>query len=105
MADARWIRMEGTKPADGQPHGWIQWKGTNVCMDVYCSCGAHGHIDDEFTYRYKCLACGKLFDIAGYVRLVEVPESEITKQDRDGQCVASDARLLEAPDQDGRPAE
>jgi hypothetical protein len=32
----------------GLPHGWIQWKGTNVCMDVYCACGHHSHIDAKF---------------------------------------------------------
>lgn len=35
-------------------HGWIQWKGTNVCMDIYCECGYHGHIGDEFVYFVKC---------------------------------------------------
>jgi len=27
---------------EGRPHGWVQWKGTDVCMDVHCACG---HID------------------------------------------------------------
>lgn len=27
------------------PTGFIQWKGTDVCMDVYCKCGYHSHID------------------------------------------------------------
>ncbi len=84
----RWKRQEATKPEG--PHGWIQWKGTNVCMDVHCSCGAQGHIDAEFAYKYKCAACGTLFDIAGYVRLIPVPESEWTKDDCDGNCVVSD---------------
>lgn len=22
-----------------KPHGWIQWKGTDVCVDIYCKCG------------------------------------------------------------------
>jgi DNA-directed RNA polymerase subunit RPC12/RpoP len=91
MINTRWDRMEATKPKG--PHGWIQWKGTNVCMDVYCSCGKHGHIDQDFTYHYKCLACGKLFDIAGYVRLIEVPEEEITANDREGRTVAVDELL------------
>lgn len=87
---ARWKRMEATKPAEGEPHAWIQWKGTNVCMDVHCSCGAHGHIDADFAYKYRCFACNKLFDVAGYVRLIEVPEAEYTQIDRDGLCVVSD---------------
>jgi hypothetical protein len=32
------------------PHGWIQFKGTKLCMDVYCKCGTHTHIDGEFVY-------------------------------------------------------
>jgi hypothetical protein len=93
--DKRWSRMEATRPPDGEAHGWIQWKGTNVCMDVHCICGAHGHVDEDFTYHYKCLACGRFFDVAGYVRLVEVPADEMTEDDLDGRCTASDNETLE----------
>jgi hypothetical protein len=31
-------------------HGWIQWKGTDVCMDIHCECGTLSHIDGEFAY-------------------------------------------------------
>lgn len=92
MIDKRWARQEAVKPSG--PHGWIQWKGTNVCMDVHCSCGVMGHIDRDFAYHYKCLACSKFFDIAGYVRLIEVPEEEITQNDRTGRTVATDEELL-----------
>lgn len=34
--DAAWEIQE--RYAD-QPHGWIQWKGTNVCLDYHCVCG------------------------------------------------------------------
>ena len=37
-----------------QPHGWIQWKGTNVCMDIHCKCGMLTHIDADFAYHVKC---------------------------------------------------
>lgn len=40
-----------------KPHGWIQWKGTDVCMDIHCKCGFHGHVDAEFAYFVKCLEC------------------------------------------------
>ena len=35
--------------SDG-PHGWIQWKGTDVCIDLHCECGSHGHVDGDFVY-------------------------------------------------------
>ena len=30
---------------------FIQWKGTDVCMDFHCKCGAHLHIDGMFVYK------------------------------------------------------
>lgn len=41
-------------------HGWIQWKGTDVCMDVHCKCGEHSHLDAEFAYYIKCPKCGSI---------------------------------------------
>jgi hypothetical protein len=55
-----------------KPHGWIQWKGTRVCMDVHCVCGAHGHIDDDFCYHYLCKACGRKFAVSAYVKMIEL---------------------------------
>lgn len=62
------------------PHGWIQWKGTNVCMDVHCpKClkkfHDFWHIDEEFVYFIKC-ACGTIYAVNGHVQLVELNEAE-----------------------------
>lgn len=56
----------------GQPHGWIQWKGTDVCMDVHCKCGELFHIDDSFTYTVKCLACETVYYCNGHIELIEI---------------------------------
>jgi hypothetical protein len=66
-----------TAPERSGPHGWIQWKGTDVCMDVYCSCGKHTHVDADFCYHVKCGACGALFAVCATVRLMPVTEQEI----------------------------
>lgn len=55
------------KPADGEAHGWVQWKGTSVCMDFHCECGELGHLDAEFAYAVKCGACGALYEMSGFV--------------------------------------
>lgn len=66
------------------PHGWIQWKGTNVCMDVHCGCGHHGHVDDEFAYFYLC-RCGRGYAIGGTVTLYPLtPEQVASVAARDG---------------------
>lgn len=58
---------------------FIQWKGTEVCMDVTCPCGHHGHIDASFAYSLECPACGRFFDVgcAVAVRVVDEPQSDL----------------------------
>lgn len=51
------------------PNGWIQWKGTSVCMDIHCICGAMTHIDAEFLYYVECPECGQVYEVDGHVEL------------------------------------
>lgn len=55
-----------------QPHGWVQWKGTYVCMDIHCKCGHHSHIDAEFAYHVKCPECGTVYFCNGHIELIEL---------------------------------
>lgn len=55
------------------PHAWIQWKGTDVCMDVHCACGAHMHFDGDFCYALKCPHCERVYVTGQNIRLHEVP--------------------------------
>jgi len=57
-----------------QPHGWIQWKGTDVCMDIYCKCGHHSHIDIDFAYFVKCPKCKRVYMCNGHIELIEIEE-------------------------------
>lgn len=70
-----WDRQ--TFPKEDQPHGWIQWKGTNVCMDVHCKCGFMGHIDAEFAYNIQCPECNAVYMVNGHVEFVELTPEEI----------------------------
>lgn len=54
------------------PYGWIQWKGTSVCMDVHCQCGYHGHIDADFLYYIKCSKCGQIYECDGHIDLISL---------------------------------
>lgn len=43
----------------GQPMStYIQWKGTDLCMDWFCENGHHNHFDGYFAYEIKCEDCG-----------------------------------------------
>lgn len=59
---------------------FIQWKGTQVCMDVWCDCGMSSHWDEEFLYYLQCPGCKKTFSVGTNVELVEA--------DPDGSHVA-----------------
>lgn len=56
------------------PHGWVQWKGTNVCMDIHCKCGKMSHVDAEFAYFVKCPYCKTVYMCNGHIELIEVKE-------------------------------
>lgn len=55
-----------------QPHGWIQWKGTDVCMDFQCKCGESSHVDANFMYHVKCPHCNTVYFCNGHIELIEL---------------------------------
>jgi hypothetical protein len=81
--DEAWKIQETYKD---KPHGWIQWKGTEVCMDVYCKCGKLIHIDDNFVYHIKCPYCNTVYMCNGHIELIELekePDHCVVKPEKD----------------------
>jgi len=58
----------------GKPRGRIQWKGTQVCIDITCGCGHHMHFDEEFLYSIQCRECKRYWALNQTVELIEVEE-------------------------------
>jgi len=56
--------------------GWIQWKGTDVCIDITCECGANGHIDGDFAYQVDCPYCGRKYLLGSNIKLIELTKAE-----------------------------
>ena len=54
------------------PHGWIQWKGSDACVDLRCRCGHLGHYDGWSLYFYKCPACSETFCVGQVIRLYPI---------------------------------
>lgn len=50
-----------------ETHAFVQWKGTDLCMDFYCECGAHCHFDGFFAYTVKCQHCNQIWEMPAYV--------------------------------------
>lgn len=61
-----------------QSHGWLQWKGTDACMDIHCECGTSSHIDADFLYHVVCPNCGAVYFCNGHIELIEITEEKIT---------------------------
>lgn len=76
------------RPERGEPHALIQWKGSEICMDVRCECGAFGHLDASHTYYVRCAHCGRTYKVNPHVQLVEV-------QKEDEEAVAEMHRMPE----------
>lgn len=66
------------------PHGWIQWKGTDVCIDIHCKCGESVHFDGDFMYYVRCPYCNQIYEANGHIELIPVDEKEF---DIDNSCI------------------
>lgn len=59
---------------EDEPHGWIQWKGTDVCLDLTCECGQLTHLDSDFAYFVKCGLCGRVYALNGHIEIIQLKE-------------------------------
>ncbi len=59
-----------------QPHGWIQYKGTDICIDLHCNCGAHLHFDGDFLYAFTCGECSQTYELGANVLLYPVESTQ-----------------------------
>jgi hypothetical protein len=58
-------------------YGWIQWKGTDVCIDITCECGYRGHYEGWFLYYYSCPVCGLKYALGQNIALIKLLPEEI----------------------------
>lgn len=77
-------------------HARIQWKGTNVCMDVQCECGEDGHIDADFAYYYYCGKCNNLFAVGEHVKLIKLEGEDRQYVISEVSCIVEDEGPTEA---------
>lgn len=71
------------------PRGWIQWKGTSVCMDLHCECGEMSHFDGDFFYFFECPHCRARYSVGSNVKLHKMTSEELTAID-DGRFKLSE---------------
>lgn len=64
-----------------EPNVFIQYKGTDLCADIWCECGVHLHVDDYFAYAVRCWSCKSIWELPQLVTAVKVEKSEFTVLD------------------------
>jgi hypothetical protein len=57
---------------EGKPHGRLQWKGSDVCMDVHCVCGELAHFDGDYTFFIQCPTCGRIYYCNSHIEFIEI---------------------------------
>jgi hypothetical protein len=57
-------------------NAFIQYKGTDLCADIYCDCGTHLHVDAYFAYAVECGACGAIWELPQHVTMTKVKSSQ-----------------------------
>lgn len=60
---------------------FIQWKGTDVCMDFQCSCAPDDeayafHFDGMFAYIVECPRCHTMYELGTQVRARRLSDDE-----------------------------
>lgn len=60
--------------------GFIQWKGSDVYIDIYCECGCHSHYDGDFLYYWECPRCHRKYKVSPKIQLFELDEKEAKKE-------------------------
>ena len=42
---------------------FMQWKGTDACLDLNCDCGTSSHVDGLFAYYVRCPGCLSIYEM------------------------------------------
>lgn len=74
---------------EGTSHAWIQWKGTNVCLDLRCECGELTHLDCDFAYLIKCGKCGAVYWPNAHITLKKLTGEDLKDAEESDPKVTS----------------
>lgn len=58
-----------------RPKVFIQWKSTNACIDLYCTCDEQLHFDGYFAAELTCGNCGQTYELPHMLKIKPVEPS------------------------------
>jgi hypothetical protein len=71
--DEAWKIQETYKD---KAHGWLQWKATNVFIEIRCICGETSDFDGYFMYAVQCPYCKRIYMANEHIQLIEVAKCD-----------------------------
>ncbi len=76
-----YIEKRKGKLYDNEDVTWgnIQWKGTDVCMDIHCKCGYMAHLDADFAYYVICPECKRVYELCPVVEMIEIDNHDMDR--------------------------
>jgi len=83
------MNNEATPTGQITKSNFIQWKGTDICMDFYCKCGYYNHYDGYFAYHVQCFGCKQIYKMADSIEMEEVLASDSIEPIQDYNCINS----------------
>jgi len=88
------VRQNGlVSERDDRPEAFIQWKGTDACIDLYCSCGRQFHFDGYFADELTCGHCGQAYELPSTLRATPVSPSRMRRAIFDESDIISDGEF------------
>lgn len=57
---------------DNRPEAFLQYKNTDACIDLYCTCGEQFHFDGYFANELTCGHCGQTWELPHMLRIQAV---------------------------------
>lgn len=73
-----WAFAEERQRVGSSTRTFIQWKGTDICVDVTCLlCDGSFHFDGDFPYYLQCPHCEAVHELSTAVETQVVPLASV----------------------------
>lgn len=58
-------------------NGFIQYKGTDLCMDLNCICGEQSHVDGDFVSLLQCPHCDRIYLMPIFIKPILLTKGQV----------------------------
>lgn len=55
---------------------FMQWQGTDICVDIHCKCDHNSHFDGYSFNYFKC-KCGRKYEVSRELNMTELKDPHV----------------------------